>query len=64
MKIWPIARGAALGAATVTGLGVGVIGAGFDGVAGCASEFVDWGAGSMVFGALLDVNVRVWVATL
>jgi hypothetical protein len=61
VKIWPIALGAALGAATVTGLGVGWLGAGFEEfVACCASELVGWGAGSMVFGYLLDVNVRVF----
>jgi len=60
VKAWPIALGAALGAATVTGLGVGVLGDGFDEfVACCASELVRWGAGSMVLGCLLVVNVRV-----
>ena len=61
VKTWPIALGAALGAATVTGLGVGVLGAGFDEfVSRCASELVGWGAGSMVLGCLLDVNLRVF----
>ena len=41
VKTWPIALGAALGAATVTGLGGGVLRAGFDEfVAWCASELV------------------------
>jgi hypothetical protein len=61
VKTRPIALGAALGAATVTGLLGTVVGAAVvGGGACCASELGGWGAGSMVFGCLLDVNLRVF----
>lgn len=66
VKIWPIDLGAALGAATVTRLGVGALGAGFDEfVARCVSDSGVWGEGAMVFGCFVQCECEgAWLGCL